>query len=58
VWGDKVVAITSKKLLIFDSRDIEEAFKKKPFLVPYKAYLDKIGGFAFTMKRFTWMLRL
>ena|GEM_PF-6865998 len=58
MWRDSVIATNGKELLILDSRDVEEAFKKKPFLVPYKAYFDKIRGFAFTMKRFTWMLRL
>jgi len=58
VWRDKVVAVTSKGLLMFDSRDVEEAFRRKPFLAPYKAYLDRVKGALYMLKRFPWMLRL
>jgi len=58
VWRDSVIATTGKELLILDSRDIEEAFKKKPFLTPYKARLDRIRGFVYMLKRFPWMLKL
>jgi hypothetical protein len=57
-WNDKVVATTGKELLIFDSRDVEEAFRRKPFLTPYKAYLDRVKGALYVLKRFPWMLRL
>jgi len=33
-----------RKLIILDSRDVEEAFKEKPFLVPYGAWFGKIRG--------------
>jgi hypothetical protein len=58
VWRDKVVATTGKELLMFDSRDVEEAFRRKPFLVPYKAYLDRVRGALYVLKRFPWILRL
>jgi len=58
VWRDKVVAVTGKELLMFDSRDVEEAFRRKPFLAPYKAYLDRVRGALYVLKRFPWMLRL
>jgi hypothetical protein len=58
VWRDKVVATTGKELLMFDSRDVEEAFRRKPFLAPYKAYLDRIRGALYVLKRLPWMLRL
>jgi hypothetical protein len=57
-WRDKVVAVTGKELLMFDSRDVEEAFRRKPFLAPYKAYLDRVKGALYVLKRFPWMLRL
>jgi len=44
VWRGRIICIRGKELPIFYSRDIEEAFKKKPFLVPYKPYFDKIRG--------------
>jgi hypothetical protein len=61
VWRDKVVAVTGKELLVFDlfdSRNVEEAFRGKPFLAPYKAYLDRVRGALYVLKRFPWMLRL
>jgi hypothetical protein len=58
VWRDKIVAVTGKELLMFDSRDVEEAFRRKPFLAPYKAYLDRVKGALYVLKRFPWMLRL
>jgi hypothetical protein len=57
-WKDKVVATTGKELLIFNSRAVEEAFRRKPFLTPYKAYLDRVKGALYVLKRFLWMLRL
>jgi len=58
IWKDKIVGVTGKELLIFDINDIEQALRSKPFLTPYKAYLDKVKGLAFTIKRIQWMLRL
>jgi hypothetical protein len=58
VWKDKVVAVTGKELLMFNSRDVEEAFRRKPFLAPYKAYLDRVRGALYVLKRLPWMLRL
>jgi hypothetical protein len=58
VWRNKVVAVTGKELLMFDSRDMEEAFRRKPFLAPYRAYLDRVRGALYVLKRFPWMLRL
>jgi hypothetical protein len=51
VWRDKVVAVTGKELLMFNSRDVEEAFRRKPFLVRYKAYLDRVKGALYVLKR-------
>jgi hypothetical protein len=58
VWKGKIVAVTGKELLMFDSRDVEEAFRRKPFLAPYKAYLDRVRGALYVLKRLPWMLRL
>jgi len=58
VQMDKVVAVTGRELLAFNLRDVEEAFRRKPFLVPYKAYLDRVKGALYVLKRFPWMLRL
>jgi len=57
-WKGKVVATTGKELLMFDSRDVEEAFRRKPLLAPYKAYLDRVKGALYVLKRLPWMLRL
>jgi hypothetical protein len=51
------VAVTGKELLMFDSRDVEEAFRRKPFLAPYKAYLDRVRGALYVLKRLPRMLR-
>ena len=58
IWRDKLVVATGKELLIFDSRDVEKAFRRKPFLSPYKAYLDRVKGALYVLKRLPWMLRL
>jgi len=58
VWRDNVVAVTGKELSMFDSRDVEEAFRRKPFLAPYKAYFDRVKGVLYVLKRFPWMLKL
>jgi hypothetical protein len=31
---------------------------EKPFLAPYKAYLDRVRGVLYVLKRLPWMLRL
>jgi hypothetical protein len=58
VWRDKIVGVTGKELLVFDSRDVEEAFRRKPFLTPYKAYLNKVKGALYVLKMFPWILKL
>uniref|UniRef100_A0A7J2U322 Uncharacterized protein n=1 Tax=Ignisphaera aggregans TaxID=334771 RepID=A0A7J2U322_9CREN len=58
IWRDKVVVATGKELLIFDSSDVEEALRRKQFLTPYKAYLDRVKGALYVLKRLPWMLRL
>jgi hypothetical protein len=58
VWGKKIVAATDKGLLVFNLSDVEKALWEKPFLIPYRAYLDRIKGLAFTVKRAWWMLKL
>jgi hypothetical protein len=52
------LAVTGKELLMFDSRDVEEAFRRKPFLTPYKAYLDKARGLLYVLKRLPWIPRV
>jgi hypothetical protein len=56
--GIRLLQLQVKELLMFDSRDVEEAFRRKPFLAPYKAYLDRVRGALYVLKRFPWMLRL
>jgi len=58
VWRDKVIAVTGKELLMFDLRDVEEVLRRKPFLAPYKAYLDRVKGALYVLKRFPWTPRL
>ena len=58
IWKEKIVAATGKELLIFNINDVEQALRSKPFITPYKAYLDKVKGLAYTIKRIRWMLRL
>jgi hypothetical protein len=57
-WRDKIVAVTGKELLIFDLNDVEEAFGRKPFLTPYKAYLDNARGLLYVLKRLPWIPRV
>jgi hypothetical protein len=56
-WEEKVVAVTGRELLVFELSDIEKAFKERPFLAPYLAYLDRLRGLAFTIKRIKWILK-
>jgi len=58
VWRDKLIASTGRELLIFDYKDVEEAFKRKPFLYPYKAYIDRVRGLIYILKRLPWALKL
>jgi hypothetical protein len=58
VWRDKLIASTGRELLIFDYKDVEEAFKRKPFLYPYKAYIDRVRGLIYILKRLPWMIKL
>jgi hypothetical protein len=53
VWRDKVIAV-----IIFGLRDVEEVLRRKPFLAPYKAYLDRVKGALYVLKRLPWTLRL
>jgi len=59
-WRNKIIAVTGRELLVFDSRDVEEAFRRKPLLTPYRAYLDRVGGllYVYVLKRLPWMLKL
>jgi hypothetical protein len=56
-WGEKIVAVTGKELLVFELKDVEKAFEERPFLTPHRAYLDRLRGLAFTIKRIRWMLK-
>jgi hypothetical protein len=58
VWRGRIVVVTGKNLLIFDPSDVEEAFRRKPFLTPYKASLDKARGLLYVLKRLPWVLKL
>jgi len=57
-WGEKVVSVTGKEILIFELENIKKAFKEKPFLTLYRASLDRLRGLAFTIKRIKWHLNL
>jgi hypothetical protein len=57
LWMGKIVAVTGRELLVFEPDDIEKTFEKRPFLTPYGAYLDRLKGLAFTIKRIRWMLK-
>jgi hypothetical protein len=58
VVEDSIVASTGSKLLFFSKQDIESAFRREPFLEPYKALFDRVKGFGFVLKRLPWFLRL
>jgi hypothetical protein len=55
-WREKVVAVTGKEILVFELGDVERAFEEKPFLTLYRAYLDRLKGLAFKIKRIKWIL--
>jgi hypothetical protein len=56
-WKEKVVAVTGKEILVFELGNVERAFEEKPFLTLYRAYLDRLKGLAFTIKRIKWILK-
>jgi hypothetical protein len=56
LWKEKVVAVTGKEVLVFELGNIERAFEEKPFLHLYRAYLDRLKGLAFKVKRIKWIL--
>jgi hypothetical protein len=58
VWRDKLISSTGRELLIFDYKDVEESLKRKPFLSPYKAYIDRVRGLIYILKRFPQMIKL
>jgi hypothetical protein len=57
LWRGRIVAVTGRELLVFELDDVEKAFEERPFLTPYGAYLDRLKGLAFTIKRIRWMLK-
>jgi hypothetical protein len=56
-WGNKIVAVTGKELLVFDSRDVG-GHLGKTLLTPYRAYLDRVRGVLFMLKRLPWIPRV
>ncbi len=48
IWGDKVVASTGQRLLIFEA---EELSGGKLFMKPYLAVLDRVHGWLFLLKK-------
>lgn len=58
VGGSEIYVTTGKELLTFNLVDVKEAFKKKAFLMPYGAYLDRARGLVYTLKRLPVMLKL
>ena len=51
VWGDRVIATTGRELLVFGPDDIKGAFSRGPVLAPYGAYLDRVRGAAYVVRR-------
>jgi hypothetical protein len=47
-WGDKVVASTGQRLLIFEA---EELSGGELFMKPYLAVLDRVHGWLFLLKK-------
>jgi hypothetical protein len=58
VWGERIVAVTGRKLLVFDYSDVERALGGEPLLTPYKAYVDRVRGVLYMLKRLPWTLKL
>lgn len=48
IWGDKVVASTGQRLLIFEVGDLGGG---ELFMKPYPAVLDRLHGLLFNLKR-------
>jgi hypothetical protein len=57
LWRERIVAVTGRELLVFEPDEVKKAFEERPFLIPYGAYLDRLKGLAFTIKRIRWMLK-
>jgi hypothetical protein len=58
VWGERIVGVTGRELLVFDYSDVERALGGEPLLTPYKAYVDRVRGVLYVARRLPWMLRL
>jgi hypothetical protein len=58
VWGERIVAVTGRELLVFDYGDVERALGGEPLLTPYKAYVDRVRGVLYMLKRLPWTLKL
>ena len=58
LWGERIVAVTGRELLVFDYSDVERALRGEPLLTPYKAYVDRVRGVLYVVRRLPWMLRL
>jgi hypothetical protein len=58
VWGERIVGVTGRELLVFDYSDVERALRGEPLLTPYKAYVDRVRGVFYVVRRLPWMLRL
>jgi hypothetical protein len=56
-WEKKVVAVTGKELLVSELKGVKKAFEESLFLTPHRAYLDRLRGLAFTIKRIEWILK-
>lgn len=53
-FGASIVASTHRELLVFDSDNVKEALSGKPILITYGAYLDRVRGMAYMVKRGLW----
>jgi len=47
---DSIVACTGKSLVLLSKQELEEFFKK-PIMVPYKAYIGRLRGLGFILKK-------
>ncbi len=57
VLEDRIVAVTGSRLLSFSWRDVEDAFRREPFLVPYMALWDKARAIGYVLRRLPLFLR-
>lgn len=46
-----IVSNTGKRLVLFEKNRISQVLDKEPVIVKYKAYLDRLRGFIFKLKR-------